>query len=250
MEEPGARGGEREAVILFSGGLDSTTLAAVAVSRGFALHALTFRYGQRHDREVDAAARIARRMAFRSHRVVDLPLAEVGGSALTDRRREVPKGREEGEIAGGPIPETYVPARNTVFLAHALAWCEVLGARDIFIGVNALDYSGYPDCRPEFLAAFERAARLGTRAGAEEGREIHIQAPLVDRTKAEIIRWGTELGVDYSLTWSCYDPQADGHPCGRCDSCLLRKKGFAEAGVEDPALRSAGRQPPAASRSP
>jgi 7-cyano-7-deazaguanine synthase len=238
MEQAGARGGGREAVILFSGGLDSTTVAAIARSRGFALHAISFRYGQRHQREIEAAARLAREMSFRSHRVVDLPLAAVGGSALTDPRREVPKGRGLAEMSGGSIPATYVPARNTIFLAHALAWCEVLGVRDIFIGVNALDYSGYPDCRPEFIEAFERLARLGTRAGVEDGAEIRIHAPLIDRTKAEIIRWGTELGLDYSKTWSCYDPQ-DGLACGQCDSCLLRKKGFQEAGIPDPTPYSA-----------
>ena len=227
------------AVILFSGGLDSTTLAAIAHSRGHRLHALTFRYGQRHAREVEAARELARRIRFATHQVIDLPIAAYGGSALTDARAEIPKDRDPEEIGGGAIPPTYVPARNTIFLAHALAWCEVLGAEEIYIGVNALDYSGYPDCRPEFLQAFERLAALATRAGVEEGRKIRIQAPLIDKTKAEIIRWGVDLGVDYALTWSCYDPvpgtsTSSPLPCGRCDSCLLRKKGFQEASVADP----------------
>jgi len=229
-------GSGRDGVLLFSGGLDSTTLAAVALSREFRVHGLTFRYGQRHEREVQAAIRLAGDMGLQSHRVVEIDLPSVGGSALTDRGIELPRGRDPGEISGGPIPATYVPARNTIFLSYALAWCEVLGARDIFIGVNALDYSGYPDCRPEYLRAFERLAGLATRAGVEKGEAINIHAPLVDKTKAEIIRWGLELGVDYSRTWSCYDPEPDGRPCGQCDSCLLRKKGFREAEVDDPTL--------------
>jgi len=227
-------GPPREAVILFSGGLDSTTLAAIALARGYRLHGLTFRYGQRHAREVEAAVALARKIGLGSHRVIEIDLAAVGGSALTDPRSIVPKGRDAAAMAGGPIPPTYVPARNTIFLSYALAWCEVLGADDIFIGVNALDYSGYPDCRPEYLRAFEALARLATRAGVEEGRAIRVQAPLVGKTKAEIIRWGTELGVDYASTWSCYDPAPGGRACGQCDSCLLRKKGFREAGVADP----------------
>ncbi len=224
----------REAVILLSGGLDSTTLAAVALSEGFRLHGLTFRYGQRHEREVEAAVRSAENLGFQSHRVVEIDLVSVGGSALTDSKIEVPLGRDPSTIAGNSIPDTYVPARNTIFLSFALAWCEVLGADDIFIGVNALDYSGYPDCRPEYLRAFETMCQLATRAGVEGGRRIRIHAPLIDKTKAEIIRWGMELGVDYAATWSCYDPGLDGRPCGLCDSCLLRKKGFREAGVSDP----------------
>ena len=224
----------KEAVILFSGGLDSTTAAAVAISQGFALHGLTFRYGQRHEREIEAARGLASRLTFRSHRIIDLDLRAVGGSALTDRAIDVPAGRGPEEISRGGIPVTYVPARNTIFLSYALAFAEVLGAESIFIGVNALDYSGYPDCRPEFLRAFEKVARLGTRAGVEGGRRIRIRAPLIDMTKAEIIRRGTDLGVDYAATWSCYDPTAEGLPCGRCESCLLRKKGFLEAGLPDP----------------
>lgn len=222
-----------DAVILFSGGLDSTTVAAVALAEGRKLHGLTFSYGQRHRREVECARALASRLGFASHRVVEIDLATVGGSALTDARLAVPHGRAVEEISGGGIPITYVPARNTIFLAYALAWSEVLEAAEVFIGVNALDSSGYPDCRPEFLEAFERVARLGTRAGVE-GRAVRLRAPLIGKTKAEIVRWGAELGVDWAATWSCYDPLADGRPCGRCDSCLLRKKGFHEAGVADP----------------
>ncbi len=239
-------GGQKPAVILFSGGLDSTTLARVAASQGFALHALTFSYGQRHAREVEAARALAGDLHFADHRTIEIDPAALRGSALTDSGASIPRCRSDAEIAGGPIPPTYVPARNTLFLAYALAWCETLGASDIFIGVNAIDYSGYPDCRPEFLRAFEALARLATRAGVEEGRDFRVHAPLIDRTKAEIIRWGTELGVDYSRTWSCYDPTAAQPPggpggrvggpihCGSCDSCLLRKRGFREAGVADP----------------
>ena len=226
--------GGRDAVILFSGGLDSTTLAAAALAQGWRLHGLTFRYGQRHAQEVAVAERLAARMAFATHRTVAIDLAAFGGSALTDPSLEVPKDRSDGEISGGPIPPTYVPARNTIFLSFGLALCEVLRAEDLFIGVNAIDYSGYPDCRPEFLRAFEVLARLATRAGVE-GKGLRIQAPLIGKTKAEIIRWGVDLGVDYGATWSCYDPSPGERPCGRCDSCLLRKKGFREAGVQDPA---------------
>ncbi len=239
-------GGEKPAVILFSGGLDSTTLARVAAEQGFALHALTFAYGQRHTCEVEAARALARDLAFAAHRVIEIDPTALRGSALTDPGASIPRGRTDGEISGGPIPPTYVPARNTLFLSYALAWCETLGAADIFIGVNAIDYSGYPDCRPEFLRAFEALARLATRAGVEEKRDFRVHAPLIDRTKAEIIRWGVELGVDHSRTWSCYDP-TDARPgggpgggpggpihCGACDSCLLRRRGFRDAGVADP----------------
>jgi len=237
---PGSRAKSRPAVILFSGGLDSTTLASIALEEGYQLHALTFRYGQRHEREVSAARDLSRELGFRSHRVVEIDLAAFGGSALTDAGAPVPKGRSEAQISAGHIPETYVPARNTIFLAYALAWCEVLGASDIFLGVNVLDYSGYPDCRPEYLRAFERMAALATRAGVE-GRKVRIHAPLINLTKAKIIRRGLELRVDYSRTWSCYDPTAEGGPCGACDSCILREKGFREAGLPDPLLSATRR---------
>jgi 7-cyano-7-deazaguanine synthase len=232
-----------EAVLLFSGGLDSTTVARVAMDRGFSLHAITFRYGQRHSREVEAARELAKELGFLSHRVITIDLSSMGGSSLTEPSARIQKGRSPSEIAGGPIPQTYVPARNTIFLAYALGWCEVLGVEDIFLGVNALDYSGYPDCRPEYLRAFEAMARLATRAGVEGG-QLRIHAPLIDRTKAQIIRWGTELGLDYGRTWSCYDPTPEGRPCGSCDSCLLRQKGFQEAGLPDPAgLTGEARRP-------
>jgi 7-cyano-7-deazaguanine synthase len=211
--------------------LDSATAAAMAQADGLALYALTFRYGQRHAVEVDAARRVAEALSVEEHRVVDIDLRAFGGSALTDEI-DVPKDRTDGEIGSG-IPATYVPARNTIFLAYALAWAEVLGASDIVIGVNALDFSGYPDCRPEFLDAFQRLADLATRAGAEGGRRFRIRAPLVDLRKAEIIRQGLSLGIDYALTTSCYDPTA-GEACGRCDACVLRLKGFAEVGAVDP----------------
>ena len=215
----------RKAVVLLSGGLDSTTTLAIAQSEGFQCHALTFRYGQRHAVELAAAQRVAAAMKVASHRIVDIGL--FGGSALTDAGTQVPKDRSTDEMAHG-IPPTYVPARNTIFLSYALALCEVLPARDIFLGVNVLDASGYPDCREEFVAAFERAARLGTRMD-----DLRIHAPLVKLTKAQIIACGADLGVDYALTHSCYDPRGD-LACGRCDACLLRQKGFAEAGVPDP----------------
>jgi 7-cyano-7-deazaguanine synthase len=219
----------RAAVVLLSGGLDSATVAALARREGFDVQAMSFRYGQRHAVELEAAARVAERVGAREHRVVDIDLRAFGGSALTDDI-DVPK---DG-IDPDAIPITYVPARNTIFLSFALAWAEVLGATDIFIGVNALDYSGYPDCRPEYLAAFETMAQLATKAAIEGAAPVHIRAPLIDMTKAEIIRCGTDLGVDYSTTISCYDPTADGRACGRCDSCRLRQKGFAEAGLADP----------------
>jgi len=221
------------AVLLLSGGLDSTTLLALAVRDGFAVHALSFRYGQRHERELEAARRVAARYGAVEHRVAEIDLRLFGGSALT-ADVPVPKDRP-AEAMGAGVPVTYVPARNTIFLAFALAYAEVVGAADIFIGVNALDYSGYPDCRPEYVAAFERMANLATAAAVEGGRPLRIRAPLVDLTKAQIVRLGLDLGVDYALTTSCYDPDADGRACGRCDACQLRLRGFAEAGAEDPA---------------
>ncbi len=221
-----------KAVVLLSGGLDSATCLAIARAEGFAPYALSFSYGQRHASELEAARRVARSLGVAAHHVADIDLRAIGGSALT-ADIAVPKATTVDGIGGGEIPVTYVPARNTVFLSFALAWAEVLGARDLFIGVNALDYSGYPDCRPEFLEAFERVANLGTKAGVE-GERFRIHAPLVHLTKAQIIRRGVELGVEYGLTRSCYDPDPRGRACGGCDSCLLRRKGFREAGVEDP----------------
>jgi 7-cyano-7-deazaguanine synthase len=220
------------AVVLLSGGLDSATVLAVALRDGYDVSALSFRYGQRHAVELEAAARVARHLGIRRHEVVDIDLRPFGGSALT-ADIPVPKDRSAEEL-GGAIPITYVPARNTIFLSFALAFAEVLNARDIFIGVNALDYSGYPDCRPEFVQAFERLANLATKAGVEGGGGIRVHAPLLQLTKAEIIALGISLGVDYSLTSSCYDPSPTGEACGRCDSCLLRLRGFAENGVADP----------------
>jgi 7-cyano-7-deazaguanine synthase len=222
---------DRRAVVLLSGGLDSATAAAVAKSEGFELYALTVAYGQRHAREIEAARAVAGAVGVACHRELHVDLAAFGGSALTSAAA-VPKDRP---LDAGDIPVTYVPARNTVFLSLALAWAEVLGARDIFIGVNALDYSGYPDCRPAFIEAFERLARLATRAGVE-GATVRVHAPLIHLTKAQIIQRGLALGVDYGLTHSCYDPGPSGRPCGRCDSCLLRARGFAEAGLSDPGL--------------
>ena len=221
-----------KAVVLLSGGLDSTTTLAIAKAADFELYAMTFRYGQRHDYEIDCAKRVTRRFGVADHQIVTIDLRTFGGSALTDDI-DVPKGRSEVEIGEG-IPVTYVPARNTIFLSYALAWAEVLGALDIFIGVNAIDYSGYPDCRDEFIAAFQRVAELGTRAGVEGGRKLDIHTPLIKLTKADIIRKGLELGVDYSLTCTCYDPDEQGRACGQCDACQLRLKGFEEAGVPDP----------------
>ena len=222
----------KPAVVLLSGGLDSATVLAMARADGFACHALSFRYGQRHAVELDAAARVARALGAVEHRVATVDLGWIGGSALTARDIDVPKDRAVETMGAGDIPITYVPARNALFLCHALAWAEVLGARDLYAGMNALDYSGYPDCRPEFLAAFETMARLGTKAGAE-GAAWRVRAPLIAMSKAEIIQAGVALGVDYALTHSCYDPVGE-RACGRCDSCLLRKKGFADAGVPDP----------------
>ena len=219
------------AIVLLSGGLDSATTLAIARMEGFETHALTFRYGQRHDAELRAATEVAAALGAASQREIVVDLGQVGGSALT-ADIPVPKHRSASDIGEG-IPVTYVPARNTIFLAFALAWCEVLGARDVFIGVNALDYSGYPDCRPEFITAFERMASLATRAGLE-GNGIVIHAPLIHLSKADIIRRGQSLGVDFALTHSCYDPAPDGGACGACDACLLRARGFREAGVPDP----------------
>src|SRR5579883_3133298 len=220
------------AVVLFSGGLDSTTVLAIALHEGFEVYALSFRYGQRHDWELKAAERLAREMKVAEHRTIEIDLRAFGGSALTSEI-PVPKGRAPSEISRN-IPITYVPARNTIFLSFALAWAEVLGASDIFIGVNALDYSGYPDCRPEFIAAFEQLANLATKAGVEGRQRLKIHTPLIALTKAEIIGRGLELGVDYGLTSSCYDPSPSGAPCGACDSCVLRQKGFRENGTSDP----------------
>ncbi len=220
------------AVVLLSGGLDSTTCLAIAREQGFICYGLSFAYGQRHRLELAAARRVAQAQGVRRHLVLELELDQIGGSALTSDI-PVPRGRSPEEMSQG-IPVTYVPARNTVFLSLALAWAETLECTDIFIGVNALDYSGYPDCRPAFIAAFEEVARLGTRLGVQEGRRFKVHAPLMEMSKAQIIRRGLELGVDYGMTHSCYDPSPEGLACGRCDACLLRLKGFAEAGVEDP----------------
>ena len=220
------------AVVLLSGGLDSATAAAIAGSQGFALYAMSFRYGQRHAIELESAAQIAAALNVERHLIVDIDLRAIGGSALTGDL-EVPKDRPLEEMSSG-VPITYVPARNTIFLSFAVAWAEVLGAEDIFIGVNALDYSGYPDCRPEYLRSFETMANLATGAGVEGRTRLRIRAPLIAMTKAQIIKTGNELGVDYSITHSCYDPSPGGLACGRCDSCLLRQKGFVEAGLTDP----------------
>jgi 7-cyano-7-deazaguanine synthase len=222
----------RKAIVLLSGGLDSTTVLAIAKSQGYCVYALSFDYGQSHRIELEAAARVAERIGVAQHRVIKVDLRSFGGSALTDDIA-VPKARSVQEIGTG-VPITYVPARNTVFLALALAWAEVVGAADIFIGVNALDYSGYPDCRPEFIQAFEAMANLATKAGTEDGVRLRIRTPLIAMSKSQIIDAGLALGVDYSLTTSCYDPSATGMPCGQCDSCLLRLRGFAEAGRTDP----------------
>jgi 7-cyano-7-deazaguanine synthase len=218
---------QKKAVVLLSGGLDSATALAIARDKGYVCHALSFDYGQRHDAELRAARRVARALNVAEHKIMSLDLASMGGSALTDRAIDVPEQASEG------IPVTYVPARNTVFLSLALGWAEVLGAMDIFIGVNAVDYSGYPDCRPEFIETFEKLANLATRAGVE-GQAFRIRAPLLRMSKAEIIRTGAGLGLDYGLTVSCYQADEQGCACGRCDSCRLRAQGFREAGVADP----------------
>ena len=220
------------AVVLVSGGIDSTTCLAIARAQGHQPSALTFRYQQRHSIEIEAARRVVQALGVTRHLILDLPFSEIGGSALTSDL-DVPKGRSVDEMTK-EIPITYVPARNTVFLSFALAWAEVLGTADIFLGVNALDYSGYPDCRPEFIEAFERMANLATKKTIEGALRIQIHTPLIRMTKAQIIRTGLELGVDYSLTHSCYDPDPQGRACGSCDSCILRKKGFLEAGITDP----------------
>lgn len=221
-----------KAVVLLSGGVDSTTTLAVARHEGFDVYALTFRYGQRHEFEIEAARRVAATLDAKEHFVAQIDLRQFGGSALTSDIA-VPKGRSSEDIGHG-IPITYVPARNTIFLSFALAWAEVLEASDIFIGVNALDYSGYPDCRPEYIEAFERMANLATKAGVEGRQRLKIHTPLIALSKAEIVRKGTELGVDYALTSSCYDPSPTGEACGLCDSCLLRLKGFTENRLSDP----------------
>ncbi len=225
-----------KAVVLVSGGLDSATALAQAIAEGYECYALTFRYGQRHQAELQAAVKLVRLLGAVEHKVLSLDLGSIGGSALTDRAIPVP------ETPGTGIPVTYVPARNTVFLSLALGWAEVLGARHIFIGVNAVDYSGYPDCRPEFIAAFEHTANLATRAGVE-GNTFKIHTPLISLSKAEIIRKGINLGVDFGLTVSCYAADDEGHACGYCDACRLRKQGFTQAGVPDPTFYQAPRQP-------
>lgn len=222
------------AVVLLSGGLDSATCLAIAAESGFQPHAISFRYGQRHLDELERASQIAKSMNAVSHRIVDIDLGQFGGSALTDAAIEVPKSASVEDL-GDDIPVTYVPARNTVFLSLALAFAETISARDIFVGVNALDYSGYPDCRPEYIAAYEAMANLATKESVSGSRRLTIHTPLIDLTKGQIISRGLDLGVDYGMTLSCYDP-VDGRPCGRCDACLLRAKGFAENGMEDPAL--------------
>lgn len=227
-----------KAVVLLSGGLDSTTTLAIAIEQGYEPYALSFDYGQRHRHELDAARNIAETFGIAGHRTVTIDLRAFGGSALTDDIA-VPKGRRTAEMTA-EIPVTYVPARNTIFLSFALGYAEVLGAADIFIGVNALDYSGYPDCRPEFIAAYEHMANLALKAAVEGRARMTIHTPLIAMNKADIIRRGMELGVDFSLTHSCYDPTTDGLACGECDSCLLRKKGFAEAGIPDPTRYPAG----------
>ncbi len=225
--------GGTPAVVLLSGGLDSATVLALARAEGYACHCLSFRYGQRHAWELEAASRVAQSLGAAAHRIADIDLRAWGGSALT-ADIDVPR---DSDLDAEAIPVTYVPARNIIFLSFALAWAEVLGAREIFIGVNAVDYSGYPDCRPEFIRAFEEMARVGTKAGTE-GRGARIHAPLIELSKAEIIRKGVGLGIDYGLTHSCYDPDAQGRPCGHCDSCRLRARGFADAGLADPLVEA------------
>ncbi|MBO1924310.1 7-cyano-7-deazaguanine synthase QueC [Thiomicrorhabdus sp. 6S3-12] len=225
----------KKAVILLSGGLDSATVLAIAKDRGFECHTMSFDYGQRHRAELHAAERLAKSMGAQTHRVMNVDMRQIGGSALTDDSMAVPVGGVEKDT----IPVTYVPARNTVFLSYALALAEVIGADDIFIGVNAVDYSGYPDCRPEFIEAYEKMANLATKAGVE-GHHLSVQTPLIDLSKAEIIQTGHQLGVDYALTVSCYQADDQGRACGVCDSCRLRKQGFKEAGVEDPTLYQNG----------
>ena len=222
----------KKAVVLLSGGLDSTTTLAIARDEGYETYAMSFRYGQRHTVELQFAEKVANALGVKQHTIVDMDLRIFGGSALT-ADIEVPKDRSDAEM-GDSIPITYVPARNTIFLSYALAWAEILVADTIFIGANAIDYSGYPDCRPEYINAYQTMANLATQAGVEGKTEMKIRAPLMDKTKTEIIQIGTALGVDFSLTLSCYDPDAEGRACGSCDSCLLRKRGFKEAGIPDP----------------
>lgn len=224
------------AVVLLSGGLDSATCLAIALAEGFSPHTISFQYGQRHRYELDRAKKIAGQMGAASHRVVEIDLAQFGGSALTDETIQVPKSESVDDLGDG-IPVTYVPARNTVFLSLALAFAETISSRDLFIGVNALDYSGYPDCRPEFISAYEAMANLATKDSVNNSKKLTIHTPLIDLSKAQIISRGMELGVDYGATLSCYDPAEGGRPCGRCDACLLRAKGFNENGCLDPALR-------------
>lgn len=223
---------KKNAVVLLSGGLDSATVVAMAQAEGFQVHALSFRYGQRHSIELEAANAVAQHLGVAEHKTAEIDLTLFGGSALTDDI-DVPKDRNEGEMEAD-IPVTYVPARNTIFLSFSLAYAETVGAKDIFIGVNALDYSGYPDCRAEFIQSYEETANLGTKAGVTDDERIHIRTPLIDMTKAQIAAEGTRLGVDYAMTISCYDPDPTGAACGHCDSCLLRQKGFREAGLSDP----------------
>ena len=224
-----------KAVVLSSGGIDSTTAMAMAISQGFDIYSLSFRYGQRHSVEINASKKVAAALGAVSHKIIDIDLRQFGGSALTDDI-DVPKHDRADEIDTGDIPITYVPARNTIFLSYAMAWAEVLKAEAIFIGVTAVDYSGYPDCRPDFINAFETMANLATRVGVTEETRLKIKTPLIHLSKADIIKAGTDLGVDYSLTISCYDPDKNGVSCGRCDSCLHRKKGFEEAGIKDPTV--------------
>ncbi|MGA3207028.1 MAG: 7-cyano-7-deazaguanine synthase QueC [Syntrophales bacterium] len=224
----------KKAIVLSSGGIDSTTAMAMAKSEGYEIYSLSFFYGQRHSMEMEAAKKVAGFLGAKKHLVVNIDLRVFGGSALTDDI-QVPKGRNESEMQRS-IPVTYVPARNTILLSYALAWAEILGVSDIFIGVNVVDYSGYPDCRPEYIAAFENMANLATKAGVEGKTRVKIRTPLIAMSKADIIRRGSELGVDYGITHSCYDPSPDGKACGLCDSCLLRKSGFSEAGIPDPTI--------------
>jgi 7-cyano-7-deazaguanine synthase len=224
----------KKAIVLSSGGIDSTTAMAIAKSDGYEIYSLSFFYGQRHSLELEAAQKVAVFLGAKKHLVVNIDLRVFGGSALTDDI-EVPKGRDEKDMQRS-IPVTYVPARNTIFLSYALAWAEILGVSDIFIGVNAVDYSGYPDCRPEYIVAFENMANLATKTGVEGKTGVRIRTPLIAMSKADIIRRGSELGVDYGITHSCYDPSPDGKACGQCDSCLLRKKGFREACISDPTI--------------
>ena len=228
----------RRAVVLFSGGLDSTTVLSIAKNDNWQIFALSFNYGQNHQHELTCAARIAKKIGVSDHMVIDFNLQQIGGSALTSSIR-IPKSRVDSEVSSS-IPVTYVPARNTIFLSFAVAWAEVLNISDIFIGVNALDYSGYPDCRPEYLDAYKKMANLATKAGVEGKVKLEIHSPLVDLTKAQIIQKGMQVGVDFSLTSSCYDPGEDGNPCLTCDSCILRAKGFREVGLQDPLLQKFG----------